>query len=357
VPEYQRDLARTYTNLGAVLAGLGKIDEARTENEQARDLLKKLADAFPDVLNYQRGLAESHNNLGFLLARLGKSDEARKEYETARDLRKKLADASSGVPIYQVELAATHNNLGILLDDLGKRDEARKEYEQARDLRKRLADTFPGVPEYQIELGGSYCNLGRLLLAEGKPADSLKSFDLAVRTLTPVHEKEPRGVMARLFLRNSYWGRAKGYHQLKQYAESVKNWDRVIELSSKSEQPSFRAGRANSQAQAGQVAEAVAEIEELTKQSQDGTPDSPKWNANQWYDFACVCAVASGKLVDKKQEYADRAMRSLHQAVKAGYKNAAHMAKDADLDPLRDRDDFKKMLADLHARAGAGAKP
>jgi len=37
----------------------------------------------------------------------------------------------------------------------------------------------------------------------------------------------------------------------------------------------------------------------------------------------------------------------LHRAVQAGYNNAAHMAKDKDLDVLRDRDDFKKLMQSL----------
>jgi hypothetical protein len=87
------------------------------------------------------------------------------------------------------------------------------------------------------------------------------------------------------------------------------------------------------------VTEAVAEVADLTK--------SERWDADQWYDFACVYAVASGKIDGKKQEFGDRAMDLLQRAVKAGFKDAAHIAKDTDLDPLRDRDDFKKLLADL----------
>ena len=83
----------------------------------------------------------------------------------------------------------------------------------------------------------------------------------------------------------------------------------------------------------------MAEVAELTK--------TPFWPAPQWYDFACVYAVASGKIADKKDEYAKRAVELLQQAVKAGYKDAAHMKRDTDLDPLRDRADFKKMLAEL----------
>ena len=127
-------------------------------------------------------------------------------------------------------------------------------------------------------------------------------------------------------------------------------WDRAIELSEKQEQPGFRASRATSRVNAGQVAEAVAEVAELTKSS--------GWNAAQWYDFACVYSIASTKIADKKQEHADRAMELLQKAVKAGYKDAAHMAKDTDLDPLRGREDFKKLMVELETKAkGNASKP
>jgi hypothetical protein len=83
----------------------------------------------------------------------------------------------------------------------------------------------------------------------------------------------------------------------------------------------------------------VADVAELTK--------SLSWNDSQWYDFACVYAVASVEVADKKEEYANRAMELLHKAVKAGYKDYPHMTRDTDLDPLRDREDFKKLMAEL----------
>src|SRR5262249_23017596 len=94
--------------------------------------------------------------------------------------------------------------------------------------------------------------------------------------------------------------------------------------------------RAISRVRAGQVAEAIAEIAELQK--------SMTVTAHQWYDFACIYALASSKFADKKQEYADQAMRIFRHAVQAGYNDTAHMAKDKDLDVLRGRENFKKLL-------------
>jgi hypothetical protein len=69
------------------------------------------------------------------------------------------------------------------------------------------------------------------------------------------------------------------------------------------------------------------------------------------YFAACSYALCA-PLADRpetKEKYAARAVELLRQAVAKGYKDAAQMGKDADLDALRQRDDFKKLLADLEA--------
>jgi hypothetical protein len=89
-------------------------------------------------------------------------------------------------------------------------------------------------------------------------------------------------------------------------------------------------------------------MDELTK--------AGEWNATQWYEFACFYAVASGKVTAKKQAYADRAMELLRKAVQAGWSDGAHIAKDSDLDPLRDRKDFKSLLGELGPKATTGRR-
>jgi tetratricopeptide (TPR) repeat protein len=341
VPEYQLALSLSHYQLGTLLVLLGRLDTARTEHETARDLQQKLATAFPAVPLYQNELARTHNSLGGLLARLGRHDAARTEYETARDLHQKLAAAFPAVPEYQFQLANTHNLLGILLAGVGRRDAARTEYETARDLQQKLAAAFPAVPQYQVDLGASYCNLGNLVCDEGQPADSLPWFDLAIRTLTPVYEQDRRHATTRKWLRNSHCNRALAYDRLKKHTEAVKDWDKAIELDPALERPSYRARRAVARLNAGQTAEAVAEVEALTKAS--------KWSANDWHGFACVFALASTKFADRKQEYGDRAMELLNQAVQAGYKNAAVLTKNPFFEPLRQREDFQKLLAELEA--------
>jgi hypothetical protein len=58
--------------------------------------------------------------------------------------------------------------------------------------------------------------------------------------------------------------------------------------------------------------------------------------------------------------YAVRAVKLLRQAQKAGYfkakANVEHMGKDKDLDPLRQREDFRKLVADLQKQRDQGKR-
>jgi tetratricopeptide (TPR) repeat protein len=345
VPQYRQNLALSHHNLGHLLADLGKRPEAEEQYRQALAHYERLAADFPTMPEYRQELASSHYGLGNLLAGLGKRPEAEEQYRRALALRKKLADDSPAVPQYRRDLALSHNGLGALLFGLGKRQEAEQRFREALALQEKLAADFSDVPEYQIYLGGAYNNFGKLIRVGGQPGKSLEWYVKAVRILTAVYDQDRQLVVAKQFLRNSHVGRAMAYDALHQYAEAVQDWDRAVELSPPQEQPSLRARRAASRVQAGQVAEAVAEAAELTKSS--------SWKAGQWYDFACIYAVASGKSGGKTQEYAERAMQLLHQAVKAGYKDAAHMSKDTDLDSLRGREDFKKLMLELEQKSAA----
>jgi hypothetical protein len=50
------------------------------------------------------------------------------------------------------------------------------------------------------------------------------------------------------------------------------------------------------------------------------------------------------------QFYGDQAMKLLREAVSKGYKDVAHAKKDTDLDPLRPREDFQNLMAELEGK-------
>jgi serine/threonine protein kinase/tetratricopeptide (TPR) repeat protein len=341
-PDHLKQLAQIHNNLGGAFARRGQLKDARAELERARDVWKGLAGRFPRTPEYKAGLADANSNLGGVLAGLREYEKSLAAYRAAYDAQKELAGSFPAVPNYRHAMARAQLNMSDPLIALGRRDEARAELRSALADLKRLATQSPLLLEYQTSLGCGCANYGWILLGDHKPAESLEWFDLGVRTLKPIHDRQPDDSIVGHELKRNHWNRAVAHDQLQKYADAVKDWDRVVELSTPAEQVRFRASRATSRLNAGRVAEAVAEVAELRT--------LPGWNADQQYDFACVYAAASGKIENKKREYADAAVELLAKAIKAGYKDIAHMKADTDLDPLRGREDFKKLLADLEAK-------
>jgi hypothetical protein len=70
----------------------------------------------------------------------------------------------------------------------------------------------------------------------------------------------------------------------------------------------------------------------------------------------CIPIVAKHDKLDDKQRqeaaqfYGDAAIKILREAVSKGFKDVAHMKKDTDLDPLRQRADFQKLVAELEGK-------
>jgi hypothetical protein len=87
--------------------------------------------------------------------------------------------------------------------------------------------------------------------------------------------------------------------------------------------------------------QAIAELEKLALKDPDDLCNAAGIHAN-----AASVLRASNQPADAARE-ADRAMQRLKQAVAAGYNDFGSLSSDVDLDSLRGRDDFKKLLAKL----------
>jgi eukaryotic-like serine/threonine-protein kinase len=348
-PAYRSDLARSHNNLGNVLADLGKRSEAEVHHRIALALQEKLVAEHTASPEYRQDLGKSHNSLGYLLGVIGKAGDAQEQYRRALAIEDKLVAEFPGVPAYRFDLALSHTSLGNLLEGAGKRPEALEHNRKALAIAERLAAEYRGVPQYQIELGGSYCTFGNLARDHDRASESLDWFDRAIQTLSAVYEQDRRLELAGRYLRNSYLGRASAYDRLGKYAAAIRDWDRAIELSASEEQPRFRAARALTRANGGEITDAVAEAALLTS--------SPCCEPKQCYDLARVYAIAGGKDSEKKQAYGDRAMELLNIAVNAGFREVVRLKQDADLGALRDRHDFKTLVAELESGTGVGTKP
>jgi serine/threonine-protein kinase len=350
---YQSELATTYNGLANLHRHTDKA-AARKYYEQARALQEKLVAAHPQAPDYQSELATTCNNLGVLQAATDPA-AALRLYERARALQEQLVAAHPEAFAYQNQLARTYNNLGLLQSATDQPEAALKSFEQARALGEKLTAASPAVPEYQMELVRTYFSLGIYGAGTGQPEEALVSYGKAISVLQALRQREPNDPLAWQFLGGAHQGRAEALTQLGRHAQALEEWDRALAFKTGSARDELRLHRAFTLARLGEHARAAREADDLSQgKEQTGTT---------LYNLACVYALSSAAAEPDKAalQYAARAVALLAKAHAVGFfddpANVAHVKKDSDLDPLRSRDDFQKLVRELDKKNERPAGP
>jgi tetratricopeptide (TPR) repeat protein len=335
----QKELADRAMELLQKARNLGYTNTADIVTNPDFDPLRDRPD-FRTLSAYLQG--REYNRLAIQFSADRKRTESVDHYRKALPLLEKVNAESPSAVAYREELGISRAGLGYELWLQGVRSEAEVELRRAQEIFEKLVEENPAAAVYRVRLAGNSCNLGNLVRSGPAPPDSLSWYEKAIAAIEPVVKNPAASEMARLYARNSFWGRAEAYTLLGKRAEAAKDWDRVVEFCPPQQQPFFRAGRATARLAAGRVADAVAEVAELTKLQ--------GWGAVQLYNFACVYAAASTKLPDPMRALANRAVELLASAVTAGYTDVARLKADADLDALRTRADFQALVAELEQK-------
>jgi serine/threonine-protein kinase len=417
VPQHRKELANTHNNLGLLLVNTGRPQEAEAAFRHALDISKRLADEFPAVPLYRQELASNHNNLGGVLAETGRPKEAEAAYRAAQAVRKKLADEFPAVPLYRQELASSHIGLGNLLRSTGRLQDAEASYRAALGLYQQLAAEFPSVPNYRQELAWTHSNLGTVLSRTGRPQQAEASYRAALDIQKALAGNFPAmpsysnalatthlnlGILLRDTAQpqeaeaayrdalDVYKRLATDFHAVPEYQNDVGNTlDELAELARRRKDypaarrlleeaepylkkaldtnphhPFYREVYSDTRRvlaatllELGEHAAAAEAAAELARVAYDPAHDAYK--AACFFARCIPLAEKDAKLPEARrkelaQSYGDRAVQALRQALAKGYKDAAHIQKDTDLDSLRGRDDFRKLLAELEKGAGKG---
>jgi tetratricopeptide (TPR) repeat protein len=363
VPGYQDGLAGSYNSLSLVQYQTGTRTAALHSLQQALRLREKLAAAHPEVPNYQKALGQNYTSLGSLQSNTGERAAALQSHMQAQRVREQLMAAHPDVPGYQDDLAATYNNLGLLQLATGERTAALQSHEQARGLLEKLVAAYPDLLDYQINLGGTYTHLGTFHRDSGRPEEAFSWYAKAISGLEAVRQRQPKHPTARNSLRNAFRARADMLTRLGRHSEALPDWDRALELEAGPDRARFRLWRALTLAQIGEHVQATAEVNDLSR--------SKSATGATLYDAACVFALSSAAVgKDAKlpqteraqlvEQYMVRAVQLLIQAQAAGLfkdpRQTEHLKKDTDLDSLRLRADYQKLLSELEKVAPPGAK-
>jgi serine/threonine protein kinase len=412
-PEFRRSLAISHNNRGNLLFTTGRLQKAEQDYDQALRIQKQLAADFPARPEFREELASSHDNRGVLLSDTGRLPEAEQDFDRALRLRKQLMADFPVRPEFREELAGSHNNRGRLLYTRGRLRDAEKDYDQAVSIFKQLAADFPSRPEFRQNLAKSHIGRGGLLVDMGRLQEAEKDYDHAVRFLKQLLADFPLRPEVRQDLASSHNNRGNLLRETGRLKEAEQDLDQALRIRKRlaadyPNRPDLRNEVAGTcvnlaflQQQQGNWAAAKRLLLEgrphhLT--ALKANPRHPTYRQSYREHLAVLTAVHAGlleqqdavrtaetcrnlgwdapadaysaacglsqcvpivakhdKLNDQQRKeaaqfYGDAALKLLREAVSKGYKDVPHRKKDTDLDPLRQREDFQKLVAELEGK-------
>ena len=365
-PEFRQQLARSHNNRGLLRGATGRLKEAEQDLDQALRIKKQLAADFRSRPEFRQELARSHYNRGALLNNTGRPQEAEKDYDEALRILKQLAADFRSRPDFRLDLSRSHNNRGGLLHARSRLKEAEKDYDQALRILKQLAadysSDFASRPEFRQELARSHLNWGNLLSDTGRPKEAEKDYDRALSILKQLaadfhNQPDLRNDLAVTCVTMAAVQAQKGNFVAAKCLLLEGRPHHLAALKANPRHPSYRQFYRHHLGMLTGVHAGLLEREDAVRAAE--TRRDMGWNAPaDAYDAACFLSqcipiVARQERLDDKQRneaaqfYGDAAMRLLRDAVNKGYKDVAHMKKDADLNQLRRRQDFQKLIARL----------
>jgi len=364
-PEFRRDLGLSYANLGAVLLSGRRPKEAEPAYADALALYKPLDGEFPNRLQFRRELAASHNGLGAVFHETGRPEKAETAYQDALAIRKELAGEYPGRPELRQELARSHFNLGTLFQATRRLKEAEAAYADALALQKPLARDYPNWPELRQDLSSSHNNLAIVFDATGRPkeaeaalADALALFRRLVADFPNEPQREYFVAGTSVSLADFRLGQ-RDFKGAKAYLDDAVGHQEAA-LKARPQSPDYRrccrmylTTLIQTDAGLGDQAGAQRDAEQLRDLGWE--PPATAYEAGRALSL-CIPVVQKDDQLDAAQRqaavkfYGDQALAMLRAAVAQGYKDVEHMKQDKDLDAVREREDYKKLLAQLEAK-------
>ncbi len=379
----QRDLSISYNKLGDVQMRLGDSKAALASYQESLKIHESLAKTDPSSAQAQRDLSVSYEKLGDVQMRLGASKAALASYRESLKIHESLAKADPSSAEAQRDLSVSCDKLGDVHMQLGDSKAALASYQQSLNIRESLAKADPSSAQAQRDPSFSYDKLGDVHLQLGDSKAALASYRQSLNIRESLAKADPSSAQAQRDLLVSNFKLGNLEQQAGQFSKAIDWYVRALDIPKRFPRPDFF--KQESAVLESRVCFCRAVVATLTdptaalKQPEELRPsvlaavtyalarqnkperalavaDLLVANAKEpghLYDAACgyaLCVPLADK-AETKEKRAVRAVELLRQAVAKGFKDAAHMKRDADLDALRGRDDFKKLLAELEAAA------
>jgi serine/threonine protein kinase len=295
----------------------GRPREAAQAHRQALATFQELAANFPNVPAYRGGLADSYAGLGAALKKVpGELPAAAQAQRQALEVYEKLLADFPEAPLYRQRLGVWHYNWG---NGLAASDppQAEKSFERALALQQQLLADFPHRPDYASELASTLNNLALLFQGRGDEAGVRRLLGQAIGYQQAALESCPRHAAYRDNLRKHYTNLCRALIRVGNHHEAARVGEKPVELF-----PDAWLEHRRAASVLGACAIRAAKDPTLTEEARK----------------------------DVARRYADRAMALLRQAVARGYNDAADLRKSGLMQPLRQREDYRRLLAELEQK-------
>jgi tetratricopeptide (TPR) repeat protein len=219
-------------------------------------------------------------------------------------------------------------------------------------IREDLSNREPANRQLQFELANTGAGFGDKLLFLGANREALAYYQPALEVTETVADQEPgseplQGVLAMDLYRVATARLRLGENEAARalYRRALAIRERLYEAAP--DNPDRRINLMIAQARCGLRREATRIAEGLRQEA----PNNPKF----LFQIACCNALcvpgsssapdrAAGNRDGESRDFGKDALDALRRAVDAGYKDFTGIEHDPDLDPIRDRADFRQFL-------------
>jgi serine/threonine-protein kinase len=368
------ETAEACYRLGFVAMEVGTPAEAARDFQEAAAMYDALARDHPAEPRYLYMLAMALNDLGNQQSRLGLHTEALQTEERSLEIRRRVAAEKPDVPEYQKELGIGLSNCGENQRRAGRADEAISLYQEACGVYECLIREHPAVADYRYRLSGVLKGLGYIHENAGRTDEALGALEKSLELQEGVVRDEPRTLNFQYSLAlTSRWIGQIYQRRTSRHAAAIPYYSRAVTLIDRlmrenPEVKSYPLELAYAYCYLGQVLRETsrqAEGSDFLRKALALFERIDKESSEDPYNLACVRSLFSdlvrsdGKdtaAVEQSQMLAGRAMEALRQAIDGGYHDLAWIEHDTDLEPLRSRDDYKALIADLKRRITSSKK-
>jgi tetratricopeptide (TPR) repeat protein len=257
-------------------------------------------------------------------------------------------------PAMRKDIARAHGQIGEIHAYLGDDLDAIAAYRRAVRLCKDGMGDDPGDRSSAIDLVWILGRLSELQLRKGQAEGAVATYREAIQDLETSLGKTPPGEVARTCLTEVQAGLARTQCSAGRCAEALAAWDYALELDSGEHRDEFLAQQAVCRACLGDHAGAAAA-------ARTATTKTPKitgvwYNAARAYAQCCTAVMHDEHLsTNQRQELAEQYAREALEQLRLAAADRMfvdfqlslrRLETDKDLDPLRSRPAFQKLLAE-----------